>query len=52
MSDRVLRDALTFIRSCKTICQELKRFIEVLVLLVVGIWGLLHVVHVLFGKTR
>jgi hypothetical protein len=47
-----LRLLVGFIRSCKTICRELKSFIEVLVLLAVGVWGFLHVVQILFGKAR
>ena len=47
-----LRLLVSFIRSCKTICHELKGFIEVLVLLAVGVWGFLHVVQILFGRAR
>ncbi len=47
-----LHPLITFIRSCKTVCLEIKNFLEILVVLAVGVWGFLHVVQVLFGSAR
>jgi hypothetical protein len=52
MNRGAFRQAVSFIRLCKTVCHELKSLIEVLVLLAVGVWGFLHVVHILFVKAR
>ena len=40
------------IHSATSLCHELKRLIEGLALLAIGLWGFLHVVQVLFGKPR
>jgi hypothetical protein len=47
-----LHPVISFIRSCKAVCHELKGLIEVLVLLAFGVWGLLHFVQILFVKVR
>lgn len=52
MSVGAIRHVVTFIRSCKAVCLELKGFLEILVLLAIAAWGFLHVVQVLFGKAR
>ncbi len=40
------------IRSAKAILSEAKGFLEQLVIIAVTVWGLIHVIYVLFVKTR